>query len=222
MVMTDILIVEDNKEISELLGDFLKKEGFTVSVASTGEEALTKFGKYGAKIVLLDIMLPGMDGYAVCSEIRTNSNVPIFILSAKTDKNDKLNGIILGADDYIEKPYDIDLLIAKIKGLFARRYSSDELTLGNITINKVDYKVYKDGKEIEMTIKEYELMLLLAENEGKVLTKEFLFNRIWGFDSDSEQQTLTVHITRLRQKIEEDPKDPKRILTVWGKGYKFE
>ena len=212
MVMTDILIVEDNKEISELLGDFLKKEGFTVSVASTGEEALTKFGKYGAKIVLLDIMLPGMDGYAVCSEIRTNSNVPIFILSAKTDKNDKLNGIILGADDYIEKPYDIDLLIAKIKGLFARRYSSDELTLGNITINKVDYKVYKDG----------ELMLLLAENAGKVLTKEFLFNRIWGFDSDSEQQTLTVHITRLRQKIEEDPKNPKRILTVWGKGYKFE
>ncbi len=222
MVMTDILIVEDNKEISELLADFLKKEGFTVSVASTGEEALTKFGKYGAKIVLLDIMLPGMDGYAVCSEIRTNSNVPIFILSAKTDKNDKLNGIILGADDYIEKPYDIDLLIAKIKGLFARRYSSDELTLGNITINKVDYKVYKDGKEVEMTIKEYELMLLLAENAGKVLTKEFLFNRIWGFDSDSEQQTLTVHITRLRQKIEEDPKEPKRILTVWGKGYKFE
>ena len=220
--MVDILIVEDNKEISELLADFLKKEGFTVSVASTGEEALTKFGKYGAKIVLLDIMLPGMDGYAVCSEIRTNSNVPIFILSAKTDKNDKLNGIILGADDYIEKPYDIDLLIAKIKGLFARRYSSDELTLGNITINKVDYKVYKDGKEVEMTIKEYELMLLLAENAGKVLTKEFLFNRIWGFDSDSEQQTLTVHITRLRQKIEEDPKDPKRILTVWGKGYKFE
>ena len=220
--MTDILIVEDNKEISELLADFLKKEGFTVSVASTGEEALTKFGKYGAKIVLLDIMLPGMDGYAVCSEIRTNSNVPIFILSAKTDKNDKLNGIILGADDYIEKPYDIDLLIAKIKGLFARRYSSDELTLGNITINKVDYKVYKDGEEVEMTIKEYELMLLLAENEGKVLTKEFLFNRIWGFDSDSEQQTLTVHITRLRQKIEDDPKDPKRILTVWGKGYKFE
>ncbi|MCR5616331.1 MAG: response regulator transcription factor [Saccharofermentans sp.] len=220
--MTDILIVEDNKEISELLADFLKKEGFTVSVASTGEEALTKFGKYGAKIVLLDIMLPGMDGYAVCSEIRTNSNVPIFILSAKTDKNDKLNGIILGADDYIEKPYDIDLLIAKIKGLFARRYSSDELTLGNITINKVDYKVYKDGKEVEMTIKEYELMLLLAENAGKVLTKEFLFNRIWGFDSDSEQQTLTVHITRLRQKIEEDPKEPKRILTVWGKGYKFE
>ena len=220
--MTDILIVEDNKEISELLGDFLKKEGFAVSVASTGEEALTKFGKYGAKIVLLDIMLPGMDGYAVCSEIRANSNVPIFILSAKTDKNDKLNGLILGADDYIEKPYDIDLLIAKIKGLFARRYSSDELTLGNITINKVDYKVYKDGEEVEMTIKEYELMLLLAENEGKVLTKEFLFNRIWGFDSDSEQQTLTVHITRLRQKIEDDPKDPKRILTVWGKGYKFE
>lgn len=220
--MTDILIVEDNKEISELLADFLKKEGFAVSVASTGEEALNKFGKFGAKMVLLDIMLPGMDGYAVCSEIRQNSNVPIFILSAKTEKDDKLNGIITGADDYIEKPYDIDILIAKIKGLFARRYSTDELVTGDLTINKVDYKVYKDGAEIEMTIKEYELLLLLAENEGKVLTKEFLFGRIWGFDSDSEPQTLTVHITRLRQKIEEDPKNPVRIVTVWGKGYKFE
>lgn len=220
--MVDILIVEDNKEISELLADFLKKEGFLVSVAPSGEEALDKFSKYGARMILLDIMLPGMDGYAVCSEIRRNSNVPIFILSAKTAKDDKINGLLLGADDYIEKPYDIDILIAKVKGLFARRYSSDEISSGNITINKADYKVYKDGEPVEMTIKEYELMLLLAENEGKVLTKEFLFNRIWGFDSDSEQQTLTVHITRLRQKIEEDPKSPKRIVTVWGKGYKFE
>ena len=197
-------------------------EGFLVSVAPSGEEALDKFGKYGARMVLLDIMLPGMDGYAVCSEIRQNSNVPIFILSAKTAKDDKINGLLLGADDYIEKPYDIDILIAKVKGLFARRYSSDEISSGNITINKADYKVYKDGEPVEMTIKEYELMLLLVENEGKVLTKEFLFGRIWGFDSDSEQQTLTVHITRLRQKIEEDPKSPKRIVTVWGKGYKFE
>ena len=220
--MVDILIVEDNKEISELLADFLKKEGFLVSVAPSGEEAMDKFAKYGARMVLLDIMLPGMDGYAVCSEIRQNSNVPIFILSAKTAKDDKINGLLLGADDYIEKPYDIDILIAKVKGLFARRYSSDEISSGNITINKADYKVYKDGEPVDMTIKEYELMLLLAENEGKVLTKEFLFNRIWGFDSDSEQQTLTVHITRLRQKIEEDPKSPKRIVTVWGKGYKFE
>ena len=220
--MVDILIVEDNKEISELLADFLKKEGFLVSVAPSGEEALDKFSKYGARMILLDIMLPGMDGYAVCSEIRQNSNVPIFILSAKTAKDDKINGLLLGADDYIEKPYDIDILIAKVKGLFARRYSSDEISSGNITINKADYKVYKDGEPVEMTIKEYELMLLLVENEGKVLTKEFLFGRIWGFDSDSEQQTLTVHITRLRQKIEEDPKSPKRIVTVWGKGYKFE
>ncbi len=217
-----ILIVDDDANIAELISLYLTKECFETMMVHDGESALTAIDSFGPDLMLLDIMLPGMDGYAVCSEIRTNSNVPIFILSAKTDKNDKLNGIILGADDYIEKPYDIDLLIAKIKGLFARRYSSDELTLGNITINKVDYKVYKDGKEVEMTIKEYELMLLLAENAGKVLTKEFLFNRIWGFDSDSEQQTLTVHITRLRQKIEEDPKEPKRILTVWGKGYKFE
>ena len=129
--MTDILIVEDNKELSALLCDFLRAENYTVSVAETGEKALQLYEKYGARLVVLDIMLPGIDGFSVCSEIRKDSNTPILIVSAKNTKDDKLKGLILGADDYIEKPYDIDILIAKIGGIFKRRYALDEITEGD-------------------------------------------------------------------------------------------
>lgn len=219
--MTDILIVEDNRELADLLCDFLRAENYTVSVAETGEKALSLYEKYGARLVLLDIMLPGIDGFAVCSKIRDNSNTPIIIVSAKAEKDDKLNGLILGADDYIEKPYDIDILCAKIDGIFKRRYAFDEITDGNLTLNKETRAVCKNGKSIDMTAKEFELLLMLIENKGKCLSKDYIFNRIWGYDSLSEPQTLTVHIKWLRQKIEDDPKKPQRILTVWGSGYKF-
>ena len=220
--MTDILIVEDNKELASLLCDFLRAENYTVSVAETGEKALSLYEKYGARLVVLDIMLPGIDGFAVCKKIREDSNTPILIVSAKTDKEDKLNGLMLGADDYIEKPYDIDIMIAKIGGIFKRRYALDELVDGDIRINKVSRTVYKNDVQLEMTAKEFDLLVLLIENKGKALTKEYLFNQIWGSDSFSEQQTLTVHIKWLRQKIEDDAKNPKHILTVWGVGYKYE
>lgn len=220
--MTDILIVEDNKELANLLCDFLRLENYTVSVAETGEKALSLYEKYGARLVLLDIMLPGMDGFAVCSKIRENSNTPILIVSAKTEKDDKLNGLILGADDYIEKPYDIDILLVKISGIFKRRFFIDEVIDGNLAINKESRTVCKNGRLLDMTAKEFELLLLLIENKGKMLSKEFIFNSVWGTDSFSEPQTLTVHIKWLRQKIEDDPKNPRRILTVWGKGYRFE
>ena len=220
--MTDILIVEDNKEISELLCDFLRRENYVVSVADTGEKALSLYERYGARLVVLDIMLPGIDGFAVCKKIREDSNTPILIVSAKTDKEDKLNGLIAGADDYIEKPYDIDIMLAKIGGIFKRRYALDEIIDGEIRINKVSNSVYKNNVKIEMTSKEFDLLSLLIENKGKTLTKEYLFNQIWGSDSFSEQQTLTVHIKWLRQKIEDDPKNPKHIQTVWGVGYKYE
>ena len=220
--MTDILIVEDNKELAGLLCDFLRAENYTVSVAETGEKALSLYEKYGARLVVLDIMLPGIDGFAVCKKIREDSNTPILIVSAKTDKEDKLNGLMLGADDYIEKPYDIDIMIAKIGGIFKRRYALDELIDGDIRINKVSRTVYKNDVQLEMTAKEFDLLVLLIENKGKALTKEYLFNQIWGSDSFSEQQTLTVHIKWLRQKIEDDAKNPKHILTVWGVGYKYE
>lgn len=220
--MTDILIVEDEKELAGLLCDFLRAENYTVSVAETGEKALSLYEKYGARLIVLDIMLPGIDGFAVCRKIREESNTPILIVSAKTDKEDKLNGLVLGADDYIEKPYDIDIMFAKIAGIFKRRYSVDEIIDGNIRINKVERTVYKNDVHIEMTAKEFDLLLLLTENSGKTMTKEYLFNQIWGSDSFSEQQTLTVHIKWLRQKIEDDAKNPKKILTVWGVGYKYE
>lgn len=220
--MTDILIVEDNKELADLLCDFLRAENYTVSVAETGEKALSLYEKYGARLIMLDIMLPGIDGFAVCRKIREESNTPILIVSAKTEKEDKLNGLILGADDYIEKPYDIDIMLAKIAGIFRRRYAVDEIIDGSIKINKVSRTAYKNDMPIEMTAKELDLLLLLMENRGKAMTKEYLFNQIWGSDSFSEQQTLTVHIKWLRQKIEDDPKNPKHILTVWGVGYKYE
>ena len=220
--MADIIIVEDNEEIGGLLSDFLTAEGYDTYLALTGEEALAVYEEDGAKLIVLDIMLPGMDGFAVCSKIRENSNTPIIIVSAKDSKEDKLNGLMLGADDYIEKPYDIDILLAKIAGIFKRRYSTKELVDGNIRLDKVGRHLYVDGKEISVTAKELDLLLYMMENKGKVLPKEELFNKIWGFDSESEPQTVTVHMKWLREKLEKDPKKPERIQTVWGVGYRFE
>ncbi len=220
--MTDILVVEDNIELANLLKDFLDVEGYGSYICKSGEDALKYFEHENAKLIVLDIMLPNMDGFAVCKKIREKSNVPIIIVSAKVDKDDKLNGIILGADDYIEKPYDIDILIAKIKGIFKRRYDTELLVEGEFKIDKIRKIVYKSDNIINMTSKEFDLLLFLIENKNKVLSKELIFNKIWGFDSDSEAQTLTVHIKWLREKIEDNPKSPKRIQTIWGVGYRFE
>lgn len=220
--MLDILIVEDNKEIGTLLCDFLRKENYVVSVAENGEKALELYEKYGAKVIVLDIMLPGMDGFAVCSKIRETSNTHILIASAKVEKNDKLKGLNLGADDYIEKPYDVDILIAKINGIFKRKYGQEEIVEGNIKLNTIKQWLYVDGQRKEVTEKEFELLKLLIENKNVTMKKEYLFNNVWGSDSESEIQTLTVHIKWLREKIEEDPKKPKHIITEWGVGYRFE
>ena len=220
--MLDILIVEDNKEIGTLLCDFLRKENYMVSVADTGEKALALYEKYGAKLIVLDIMLPGMDGFAVCSKIRETSNTHILIASAKVEKNDKLKGLNLGADDYIEKPYDIDILIAKIRGIFKRKYAQEEIVEGNLRLNTIQQTLYVNGQKKDVTEKEFELLKLLIENKSVTMKKEYLFNTVWGSDSDSELQTLTVHIKWLREKIEEEPKKPKHIITEWGVGYRFE
>lgn len=220
--MLDIIIVEDNKEIGTLLCDFLRKENYVVSIADTGEKALALYEKYGAKLIVLDIMLPGMDGFAVCSKIRETSNTHILIASAKVEKNDKLKGLNLGADDYIEKPYDIDILIAKIKGIFKRKYGQEEIVEDNLRLNTVQQSLFVDGQKKDITEKEFELLKLLIENKNVTMKKEYLFNTVWGSDSDSELQTLTVHIKWLREKIEEEPKKPKHIITEWGVGYRFE
>ena len=220
--MLDILIVEDNKEIATLLCDFLRKENYTVSVADSGEKALEIYEKYGAKLIVLDVMLLGADGFSVCSKIRETSNTHILIASARVEKDDKLKGLNLGADDYIEKPYDIDILIAKIKGIFKRKYAQEELIEGKLRLNTVQQALYVDGKKTDVTEKEFELLKLLIENKNVTMKKEYLFNTVWGSDSDSELQTLTVHIKWLREKIEEEPKKPKHIITEWGVGYRFE
>ncbi len=220
--MNDILVVEDNIEMAGLLCDFLEAEGYSVKHCATGENALEYFMQYGSRLVILDIMLPGLDGFGVCRTIRESSNTPIIIVSAKSEKNDKLSGLVLGADDYIEKPYDIDILLAKIDGIFKRRYNSDVITDGFLKLDKSKRTAYKNNTPIELNQKEFDLLCLLMENNGKTLNKDLLFNKVWGFDSFSEPQTLTVHIKWLRQKIENDPKKPEHILTVWGVGYRYE
>ncbi len=219
--MADILIVEDNTELASLLSDFLRDEGYTVTAVGSGERALELFEKYGAKLVVLDINLPGMDGFAVCSKLREDTDTPILIVSCRTDKDDKINGLDLGADDYIEKPYDIDILIAKIKGIFRRRYQREILSADGVELNLADRTAVIDGKNVELTTKEFDLLALLISNRGKVMKKQYLFSTIWGSDSESEMQTLHVHINRLRAKLGDDPKDAKRLLTVWGVGFKY-
>lgn len=220
--MLDIIIVEDNREIAMLLCDFLRKENYTVSVAESGEKGLELFERYGAKLFIIDIMLTGKDGFYVCSKIREASNTHILITSSRTEKEDKLKGLNMGADDYIEKPFDLDILLAKIRGIFKRKYGMEEIKEDNITLNTVNQKLFVDGKEISVTVKEFELLKLLMENKGITMKKEYIFNNVWGSDSESELQTLTVHIKWLRQKIEKDPSHPVHIITEWGAGYRFE
>lgn len=220
--MPDIIIVEDNKEIGTLLCDFLRRENYTVSFADTGEKALSIFEQYGAKLLVLDIGLPGLDGFSVCSRIRETSNTHILIASAKTDKESTLKGLQIGADDYISKPFDVDILIAKINGIFKRKYAREEIICNNLKLNTVMQTLTVEGKAVSVTEKEFQLLRLLVENKGITLKKEYLFNSVWGSDSESEPQTLTVHIKWLREKTEKDPKKPEHIITVWGTGYRYE
>ncbi len=221
--MYDILMVEDEKDLAGLLQIYMEKAGYTVKRASSGEEALACLEKEAARMLLLDITLPGIDGFTVCSHVRKTAGIPILMISARAGKEDQLNGFRLGADDYIEKPVDPDVLVAKIGSVFARTNGNpakkEILTSGDLTIDKSARRVYKNKEQIELNAKEYEL---LAENPGKTLDKNFLFNRIWGADSFSENQTLTVHIKMLRNKIEDNPKKPVHIKTVWGVGYCYE
>lgn len=220
--MIDVLIVEDNPEISALLCDFLRRENYVVSVAPTGEKALELYEAYGARLVVLDVMLPGMDGFAVCSKIRESSNTHILITSAKNEKDDKLKGLNLGADDYVEKPFDVDILLAKIRGVFKRKFAREEIVEGDLKLNTVRGTLEVGGKPVDVTEKEFELLKLLIENKNVTLKKEYIFRTVWGSDSETELQTVTVHVKRLREKTERNPRQPEHIKTEWGVGYRFE
>jgi DNA-binding response OmpR family regulator len=224
--MVDLLIIEDNVDLGTVLCDFLARDGYSLYFAGSGEEGLEYLEKNTVKLVLLDIMLPNLDGFGVCSIIRSKGNIPIIIISARVDKEDKIESLTLGADDYVEKPFDLEVLLAKIKAHLRRNYELRDkarlLTDGNLTIDLEATTAYLDGKPMVLTTKEYELLILFLENKGKTLHKEWIFNKVWGMDSFSEPSTLTVHINKLREKIELNPKNPKRIQTVWGVGYKYE
>ena len=223
MYNTQLLLVDDEISLLQMLQTILNKEGFQkLHTATTAEEALALCTQHSYDLILLDVMLPNKSGFDICPQIRQLTDAPIFFLTARSSDLDKLSGFALGADDYIEKPYDIEVLIAKIKGVFTRKYAVNEMVCGDIKINSVNHTIQVGDRTIETTAKEFELLKFLMENQGMTLRKEYLFNTIWGSDSDSEIQTLTVHIKWLRQKIEEDPKHPKHIITEWGVGYRFE
>ncbi|MBQ9757192.1 MAG: response regulator transcription factor [Clostridia bacterium] len=227
---THVLIVDDEKNICELIRLYVEKEGFETSVAYDGQEALEKFRKGEPDIVLLDIMLPQKDGWQVCREIRTESNVPIIMLTAKGEVFDKVLGLELGADDYVVKPFDPKELVARIKAVLRRSGQSDaqgdasEIIFDGLSINRETYEVHLNGKIIEMPPKEFELLHFLASNKNKVFTRDQLLNEIWGYEFFGDSRTIDVHIKRIREKIETDEtKDTSwQLKTIWGVGYKFE
>lgn len=181
-MVTDILLVEDNRELAELITVFLKRDGYLVETKASGEEALQFLAGHSVKMILLDVMLPGMDGFGFCAAIRQSSGVPVIMMSARVEKEDKMNGFAQGADDYVEKPVDIDILRAKIGALMRRNYELKKenalLISGGLSIDKDAKRVFLRGKELTMTVKEYELLLLLMENQGRTLRKEYLFDQI--------------------------------------------
>ena len=225
--MTRILIVEDEESYSEPLAYMLKKEGYEAVVAATGPEGIDTFERGGADLVLLDVMLPGMSGVDVCRELRSRSSVPIIMLTAKDSEIDKVVGLEMGADDYVTKPYSGRELLARIKAVLRRRGEveageSDELVVGPVAMDVERHVVTVGGKGVAMPLKEFELLEMLMRNEGRVLTRMQLIDRVWGSDYVGDTKTLDVHIKRLRAKIEPDPGSPQHILTVRGLGYKLE
>lgn len=225
-----ILIVDDDENIAELISLYLTKECFDTMMVHDGEDALSAFDTYAPNLILLDLMLPGIDGYQVCREIRSRSNTPIIMLSAKGEVFDKVLGLELGADDYIIKPFDAKELIARVKAVL-RRYqpgksdsASDDkgkcVSYPGITINLTNYSVVVDNIQVEMPPKELELLYFLASSPNQVFTRQQLLDQIWGYEYIGDTRTVDVHIKRIREKIKNH--DTWGLVTVWGIGYKFE
>lgn len=225
--MTRILVVEDEESFSDPLSYLLRKEGYEVSVAATGPDALDDFDRLGADLVLLDLMLPGLSGTEVCRQLRLRSSVPVIMLTAKDGEIDKVVGLEIGADDYVTKPYSSRELLARIKAVLRRGSDSGELippTLeaGMVRMDVDRHVVTVGGQHVPLPLKEFELLELLLRNTGRVLTRMQLIDRVWGSDYVGDTKTLDVHVKRLRAKIEPDPGNPTLLVTVRGLGYKLE
>lgn len=225
--MTSILIVEDEDSFSDPLSYLLTKEGYDVMVAADGNSALNIFQEKSADLILLDLMLPGLSGTEVCRQLRSNSNVPVIMLTAKDSEIDKVVGLELGADDYVTKPYSSRELLARIKAVLRRQSEPDDLVPTTITSGRVEMDVERhivtvEGDQVSLPLKEFELLEILLRNTGRVLTRGQLIDRVWGSDYVGDTKTLDVHIKRLRSKIEPDPSRPQYLVTVRGLGYKYE
>ena len=224
---TKILLVDDDPNIRQLVRLYLEKEGFDVTEADRGDAALKEFKAAPPNLMLLDVMLPGMDGWQVCREVRKVSNIPIIMLTAKDETFDKVLGLELGADDYVVKPFDAKELVARIKAVI-RRYQNGgesaekELAFPGLTINMSQYTVTYMGKEMDMPPKELELLYFLASHPGMVFTREQLLEQVWGYDYFGDSRTVDVHVKRLREKLSGGEAMGWQIKTVWGVGYKFD
>ena len=227
MALEKILVVDDDINICELLRIYLEKEGYTVILAHDGEKGIEKFNMTKPDVILLDIMLPVMDGWQVCREIRKKSNVPILMVTAKSETFDKVLGLELGADDYIVKPFDAKEVVARIKAVYRRagqtapEIESKEVSYDKLQVNMTRYELKVDGKVLDTPPKELELLFYLASNPNRVYTRDQLLDEVWGFEYYGDSRTIDVHIKRLREKLE-GVSDKWVLKTVWGVGYKFE
>ncbi|GAB1533161.1 MULTISPECIES: response regulator transcription factor [Brevibacillus] len=229
--MKHILIIEDDTVIAEVQKDYLEANGYSVDVATSGDWGLQKALQEEYDLLILDLMLPIVDGFEICKQVRKVKNIPILLVSAKKEDIDKIRGLGLGADDHISKPFSLGELVARVKAHLARydRLVSDskphtakeEIRLRGIRIDKLARRVYINGNEVAFTSKEYDLLLFLITHPNWVFSKTELFEKIWGLDSYGDIATVTVHISKLREKIESDPAKPQYIETVWGVGYRF-
>lgn len=222
-----VLVVDDDAHIAELIKLYLEKEGFTVITADNGKKALEKFRSEAPSILILDVMMPEMDGWDVCREIRKTSNTPIIMLTAKGETFDKVLGLELGADDYMVKPFETKELIARVKAVLRRSDAKDapaqqEINFVNLSINLSNYELKINDKIMEIPPKELELLFFLASNPNRVFTREQLLEEVWGFDYFGDSRTVDVHIKRLREKLELVTESNWQLKTVWGVGYKFE
>lgn len=225
-----ILVVEDEKNIAELERDYLEANGYEVEIAFDGKSGLDRALESDFDLVILDVMLPGIDGFEVCRQIRKSKECPVLMVSAKKDDIDKIRGLGLGADDYITKPFSPSELVARVTAhisRYERLTSKGEepvnyvINIGNLSIDKNARRVFINDEEVSLTNKEFDLLVFLASNPNVVFSKDTIFDKIWGLDAIGETSTVTVHINRIREKIEDDSSNPQYIETVWGAGYRF-
>lgn len=227
--MNKILIVEDEEAIAELEKDYLELSGFSVTICNDGEQGLKEAMSGNYNLLILDLMLPGVDGFEICRQVRKDKNTPILMVSAKKDDIDKIRGLGLGADDYVTKPFSPSELVARVKAHLARyerligsaMQENEIIEIRGIRIDKTARRVYVNGEERQFTTKEFDLLTFLAQNPNRVFTKDELFRKIWDMDSVGDIATVTVHIKKIREKIEFDTSKPQYIETIWGVGYRF-